>query len=184
MPGPTTPHGLPANAIMAGLEPAGSHLLAREAGGALLTGATTPTITAEFEIEWAGSTTGPVLIPFQSGLILPRTAGGFGVRVYMSVPAGAHTVVMDITMAISVGSIGSATAPTFTPTTFTRTIVTVPASLTQFVIDQDDAGVKIFESLPTPVVGAASVMVLHGVTLDVTSNDTVVTVFGVGIRAA
>jgi hypothetical protein len=165
---------------MAGLEVAASHVLARNAAEALLTGATTPSLSAAHRIEWLGSTTGLCKIPVQSGIILPRTAGGFGVRLYALVPPGAVAITVEVTMLISVGSIGSVTPPTFSATTFVRTL----AQGGQITIDQDDAGAPMIEQLPANVAGAASMMALHGVDVEVTASNSDFTLFGVGVRAA
>jgi len=167
------------NTAIAGMFGTASHYLARNAADALLTGATTPALLANSNIQWTASATGLVRMPVESGIARIRTGGGFGVALYLWIPAGVVAVTVETTMLISVGSINSVTPPAFTPVTFTNTIIAGGSH----VLSSDDAGAALFEQLPAAVAGAATVMVCHGVEIDVTANDTDVNLYGVGFRA-
>lgn len=182
MPGPTSRKGLSnnPNTAMAGLFPAPSFYLARNAAAALLTPATTPQLTVANNIVWDTATTGAATLPFQSAIASTRASGGFRFALYLRIPAGAVTVTMVITPQVNVGSIGGLTQPVFVPPSFTRTFTTGG----QYTVKKDDLNALIQTVMPAPAaVSHQSLMVLHGLTVSVTVNDTIVTLMGVEVRA-
>lgn len=183
MPGPTSRRGLSLNpnTAMAGLFPAPSFYLARTGAGALLTPVTTPQLTAPANnIVWDTATTGVAVLPFQSAIASTKRSGGFRIALYVRIPAGAATVTILVTPQVNVGSIGGLTQPAFAPTTFTKTITTGG----QYTIKANDAGALIQAVMPAPAAaGHSSLMVLHGLNVNVSVNDTIVTLMGVEVRA-
>jgi len=182
MPGPASRKGLSINpnTAMAGLFPAPSHILARNGAGANLGVASTPMLTAANNIVWDTATTGIALIPFQSAIGSTRASGGFRVALYVRIPAGAVTVTMIVSPFVNVGSIGGLTQPVFVSPTFTKTF-TIGG---QFTVRTNDAGALIQTVMPAPAaVGLQSLMVMHAIQVNVTVNDTIVTLMGVEVRA-